>query len=87
MQSDKDAPKQHIARGFAKSVAHWIAVEMHKGTFAGFALIAAPRFLGLLRQELAPVTKVEPWTTIDKDVVGQREAVIAKLLESAPRYQ
>jgi hypothetical protein len=26
---------------------------------------------------------VEPWATIDKDVVGQRETVIEELLESA----
>jgi protein required for attachment to host cells len=83
MESEKDAPKRHIAKGFAKDIAAWIGTEMHRGTFAGFALIAAPRFLGVLRQELATVTKVEPWATIDKDVVGQRETVIEELLESA----
>ena len=83
MESEKDAPKQHIAKSFAKTIAEWIGTEIHKGTFAGFALIAAPKFLGLLRQELTTETKVEPWTTIDKDVVGQGGAVIAQLLESA----
>ena len=65
----------------------WIGAEMHKGAFAGFALIAAPKFLGLLRQELAVATKAEPWVTINKDVVGQRETVIEELLGSALREQ
>ena len=39
--------------------------------------------LGLLRQELATATRAEPYATIDKEVAGQKEPVIAKLLESA----
>ena len=87
MEFEKNAPKQHIAKGFAKDIAEWIGAEMHKGAFAGFALIAAPKFLGLLRQELAVATKAEPWVTINKDVVGQRETVVAELLGSALREQ
>ena len=87
MESDKDAPKQHIAKGFAKLIAGRIGTELHKGAVAGFALIAAPKFLGLLRRELKTVTKVEPRASIDKDVVGQREPVIAELLESAFREE
>lgn len=83
MESEKDAPKQHRAKGFAKLIAEWIGAELHKGAFAGFAIIAAPRFLGLLRQELNTVTKARPYATIDKDVVGQGEPVIAELLEQA----
>ena len=82
MESDKDAPKQHIARGFAKRIARRIGAELHKGAFDEFALIAAPKFLGLLRHELEAVTKVRPVATINKDVVGQRETVIGELLDS-----
>jgi protein required for attachment to host cells len=83
MGMEKDSPKQHGARVFAKDIAEWVGAEMHKGAFDGFALIAAPKFLGMLRQELASATKAEPYATIDTEVAGQKEPVIAKLLESA----
>lgn len=83
MGMEKDSPKQHAARVFAKDIAEWVGAEMHKDAFDGFALIAAPRFLGMLRQELATATTAEPYATIDKEVAGQKEPVIAKLLESA----
>lgn len=83
MGLEKDSPKQHVAREFAKVIAEWTGGEMHKGAFEGFALIAAPKFLGMLRQEIGTRTRAEPYATIDKEVVGQKEPVIAKLLESA----
>ena len=81
MGGDRDAPQQHLARAFAKSIAEVIAAESHRGTCRGYAVIAAPRFLGLLRQEFATQLKDEPYATVDKDVVSQDEAVIEKLLD------
>ena len=37
----------------------------------------------MLRQEFATPVKEEPYATVDKDVVGQDEAVIENLLENA----
>jgi len=53
---------------------------MHEGDCRGFALVAAPRFLGLLRDAISIATTAEPYATVDKEVVGQDTAVIEKLL-------
>ena len=83
MGGDRDAPQQQLARAFAKDIAEVIAAEMHRGTCRGYAVIAAPRFLGLLRQEFASAVREEPYATVDKDVVGQDEGAVEKLLENA----
>ena len=82
MGSDRDAPQQQSARIFAKDIVQVIATEFHRGTCRGYAVIAAPRFLGLLRQEFATAIRDEPYATVDKDVVGQDDAVIENLLEN-----
>ena len=82
MGSERDAPQQHLARAFAKSIAEVIAAESHRGACRGYAVVAAPRFLGLLRQEFATQLKNEPYATVDKDVVNQDEAFIEKLLDN-----
>ena len=83
MGGERDAPQQQSAKAFAKDLAQVIAAEFHKGTCRGYAVIAAPRFLGLLRQEFATLVRDEPYVTVDKDVVGQDESTIEKLLENA----
>lgn len=81
MTAEKSDPKQHIAEGFAREIADHIATKQHKGVLRGYALVAAPRFLGTLRTQLASRVTEEPYTTVDKNVVGQGADVIAKLLE------
>ena len=44
------------------------------------ALVAAPRFLGVLRAQLATRVNVEPYAAIDKNVVGQTGDAVAGLL-------
>ena len=83
MGGDRDAPQQHSAKAFAKDIAQVIAAGFHRGTCRGYAVIAAPRFLGLLRQEFATAVKDAPYATVAKEVVGQDEAVIEQLLENA----
>lgn len=76
-------PKLHLAEGFARDIAEHIAADVHNGTCRGYALVAAPHFLGLLRAELASRTSTEPYATVDKNVVGQATAVIEKLLAAS----
>ena len=83
MGGERDSPQQQSARAFAKDIADLIAAESHKGTCRGYAVVAAPRFLGLLRQEFSAAVRDAPYATVDKDVVGQDEAFIEKLLENA----
>ena len=80
MASEKTAPKDQLARIFGKQIATLIATEIRNGNCRDYALIAAPRFLGVLRRELAVLTKAEPYVTIDKDVVGRDESFIEHLL-------
>ena len=83
MTAEKSDPKQHIAEGFARQIADYIGSEQHKGHLRGYALIAAPKFLGTLRAQLSSRVPEEPYATVDKNVVGQGEDAIAKLLDTA----
>jgi protein required for attachment to host cells len=81
MAAEKSDPKQHLAEAFAREIADDIAARQHKGVLRGYALVAAPRFLGMLRGQLASRVSEDAYATVDKNVVGQPEDVIARLLE------
>jgi len=81
MTREKAGPKQQIATVFAKTIAESVAEDMQSGRCHGFALVAAPRFLGELRREIQTLVNAEPYATVDKAVVGSDESVIEKLLE------
>ena len=83
MASEKGDPKQHLAEVFARQLADHIAAELHKGTCAAFALVAAPKFLGSLRGQLATRVHVEPFAAVAKNVVGHAEDKIARLLDES----
>ena len=82
MTSEKVDPKKHAASMFAKQIAERIGKVMHDGSCRGFALVAAPRFLGVLRDAVSVATSAEPYATVDKAVVGQDTTVIERLLAS-----
>ena len=84
--SDKAGPKEYAVTMFAKRVAEAVAADVNAGRCRGFALIAAPRFLGELRDAIATSTKSEPYVTINKDVVQKSPAAIAELLAEARRH-
>ena len=81
MTREKAGPKEQVAIAFARQIAEQISATMQSGQCLGFALVAAPRFLGLLRAEISTLVNVEPYNTVDKEVVGSDEAVIEKLLK------
>jgi protein required for attachment to host cells len=83
MTSEKVDPKKHAASIFAKQIAERIGGVMHDGSCRGFALIAAPRFLGVLRKAVSVETSAQPYATVAKEVVGQDAAVIEKLLANS----
>jgi len=80
MTKEKADPKRNAAMIFAKEIAERVAKAMHDGSCRGFAIVAAPRFLGVLRDAIAIATTAEPYATIDKEVVGQDTTVIERLL-------
>jgi protein required for attachment to host cells len=75
--------KKHAALLFAKEIAGRIAKVMHDGSCRGFALVAEPRFLGLLRDSISVATTAKPYATVDKAVTGKDTATIEKLLADA----
>ncbi|NIA27761.1 MAG: hypothetical protein GWP02_06865 [Desulfobulbaceae bacterium] len=82
MTSEKADPKKTAAVAFAKQIVGSVAKVMHDGSCRGYALVAAPRFLGLLREAVSVAKIAGPYATVDKEVVGQETAVIEKLLAS-----
>jgi protein required for attachment to host cells len=82
MAIEKTDPKKHAALVFAKQIAERIGKVTHDGSCRGYALIAAPRFLGLLRDAVEKNCRFEPFKTIDKDVVGRDTAFLQKLVDS-----
>lgn len=76
-------PKRHASAMFAKNIVQWLSAAKHKGACCGFAVVAAPRFLGLLREELASSSVGEPFLAINKDVVGIPAAEIRELIDRA----
>lgn len=81
MGQQRSGPKEHIAQGFAKQIATRIGKATHSGECRGYVLIAAPRFLGMLRDAVATNCSMTPYKTIDKDVVGRDTAFLQKLVD------
>ena len=81
MSVEKADPKKQAATVFAKQIAERIYKATHNGTCRDYVLIAAPKFLGVLRPELSRRCKLGPSKTIDKDVVDQDAASLKKLLD------
>ncbi len=80
MVKENTGPKKRASAAFAKNIANRANKAMHDGTCDEIALIAAPRFLGVLRDACAKAGNVNPVLTIDKEMVGQDAVVIEKLL-------
>jgi protein required for attachment to host cells len=83
MTNERVDAKKHATQLFAKEIAGRIAKVMQDGSCRGFALVAAPRFLGVLRDAISVATHEQPYATVDKDVVGKDTATIEKLLADA----
>ena len=83
MTNERVDAKKHAALSFGKEIARRIAEVMHDGSCRGFALVAAPRFLGVLRDSISIETAARPYATVDKAVVGKDTATIESLLADA----
>lgn len=83
MVKEKSGPKQQAIAAFAKRIAEELYKGKHSGAYREFAIVAAPRFLGVLRSALASAGKLEPHVTVDKEVVAKEPEFIAKLVDEA----
>ena len=81
MGQEKPGPKEHIIAAFAKQIAIRIAKALHNGSCRGYVLVAAPRFLGVLRDAVSNNCNRVPDKAIPKEVVDKDVAFLQKLLE------
>ena len=80
MTKEEAGPKKRAAAAFAKKIALRINTAVRDGTCNQFAVISAPRFLGVLRRAMSKNGKNLPGLSIDKEMVGHDAAAIEKLL-------
>lgn len=77
---EKSDPKSQSYAAFAKDIAERIRDGGQRNKFDKLAIIAAPRFLGVLRSALTKAG-TDPDLTIDKEVTGRDTTFIQKLLD------
>lgn len=85
LQKEKTDPKVHAAIGFAKRVAKQIRDGRRDGSCSEFALIASPKFLGILREEVKVSKAGEPFLSIAKNVTAKSADEIRSLIHSTLR--
>lgn len=83
MTRENGGPKHQAIAAFAKEIAGELHKARHAGAFREFAVVAAPRFLGILRTALASAGKLEAHVEVDKEVVGKGPEFIAGLVDAA----
>ena len=66
--------KQHEAILFAREISDRLELARARGEFDELTLVAAPAFLGLLRENLNAATRKLVVRTIDKNLVQRSEA-------------
>lgn len=81
MASEKGGPQRESALRFAKTLAAKIKDGRHRGVCRDYALVAAPRFLGDLRQALETAGAGVPYAEFAKDLVGHDVSQIEHLLD------
>ena len=81
MGSDKANPKTASYPAFAKELAQAISIDQRAEKFARLIVVAAPRFLGVLRPALR-AAGVKTEKTIDKAIAGHDATAIRKIVDS-----
>lgn len=78
--SNRHEPKEIQALQFARTVARRLVQIQSEEEVCGVVLIAAPRFLGMLRKAIDVTGGKGPYFTIDKDMVGHEERDIERII-------
>ncbi|WP_294636518.1 host attachment protein [uncultured Aquabacterium sp.] len=79
-----DAEKHKEAGTFAASVADRLQEALQQGRYERLILIAAPRFLGLLRKVLSPAVSALIHRELDKDLIHESHEELAARLRPTP---
>ena len=80
-----EAQRHLEADAFARRVARHLAEALQRKRYEELTLVAAPRFLGLLRQALDPHVAKAVTREIDKDLVHARNDELARRLANGER--
>ena len=80
---EKSAHKEQYAIRFAKEVSDYLDENLHTKSFKKIHLVAAPRFLGLLRKELSQGVDEVISLQLDKDLTMMESEEIR---EHHPKY-
>jgi len=78
--ADQQDAKEQAALRFASKLVQILESGRARGDIGEYILIAAPRFLGLLRKTIARTALGEPTLTLSKDIAGQPTAAAERLL-------
>lgn len=81
MGGDESGAKLQSYLVFAKEIAERVGIAKQRGRFDRLVVVAAPRFLGLLRPALL-AAGVDPDREIDKEVTGRDAAFIQELIDA-----
>lgn len=76
-------PKEQEAIRFAGELAHYLDKARNSGEYEQLVVVAAPKFLGHLREAMSPAVRNLVRLEIDKNLVGQNPQDIRKHL---PEY-
>ena len=77
------APKEQAAIRFAKELADYLEKNRQKKTYSKLIIVAAPRFLGLLRKERSKAVSDLVSLEVDKDLTMLETG---KIREHLPQY-
>ena len=75
-----DSERHLTARAFARRVAGRLAEALRQKRYDALRIVAAPRFLGLLRAELDAAVRAAVVAELDKDLIHESDADIARRL-------
>ena len=77
----RDASRAHASKTFAIELARKLQHGRNENAYRELVLIAAPRFLGLLRHALDPATASLVRGTLDKDYAGLKDHELLQRLD------
>ena len=85
MTSSAGEDEQHLeAQSFARRVADLLAEALRQKRFDELRIVAAPRFLGLLRKELDGHVKAAVADELSKDLIHESNADLMRRLFPPP---
>jgi protein required for attachment to host cells len=71
-----DNPKDQVARDFARSLVERLTQEAHKNHFDRLCVVAPPRFMGMLREQMSAPVRATLAGEITKDLTAEAPARI-----------